>query len=82
MDTRILVIGGGFVGVSAALHLAKKSLKNTKITLVSDRPHFEYHGALYRLVTGSNPLEVCIPLREIFAGYDVEVLEDKIVSLE
>lgn len=82
MDTRILVIGGGFVGVSAALHLAKKSLKNTKITLISDRPHFEYHGALYRLVTGSNPLEVCIPLREIFAGYDVEVLEDKIVSLE
>jgi NADH dehydrogenase len=57
-------------------------LPNTKIRLISEKPHFEYHAALYRLVTGSSPLEVCIPLREIFEGKNVEVTEESIVSLD
>lgn len=79
---KILIIGGGFAGVAAALAIEKKHLPNTKVTLIADRPHFEYHGALYRTVTGNSPLEVCIPLRDIFAGKNVEVLEDRAVSLD
>lgn len=80
-EKRIIIIGGGFTGVASALRLSKKKIPNTKIVLLVDRPHFEYHGALYRTVTGSSPLEVCIPLRDIFSGMDVEVLEDKVTSI-
>jgi len=78
---KIVIVGGGFGGIYAALDLAKKKLPNTKITLISDEPHFEYHAALYRVVTGHSPLEVCIPLREIFEGKKIEVLEDDIVEV-
>ncbi|MFC1653847.1 NAD(P)/FAD-dependent oxidoreductase [Patescibacteria group bacterium] len=78
---KALIIGGGFGGVSSALEILKLDPKNIKITLISDRPHFEYHGALYRLVSGKSPLEICIPLREIFHGKPVEVLQDKIVDI-
>ncbi len=80
-EQHILVIGGGFTGIGAALRLSRMHIPGVRITLLSDRPHFEYHGALYRLVTGTSPLEICMPLRDIFHGTDVEVLEETAVSL-
>ena len=80
--TKVLIVGGGFGGVRVALDLAKKKLPNTKIILVSDKPHFEYHASLYRIVAGKSPLEVCIPLDEIFKGKKVEIIEDTIISVD
>lgn len=74
-------MGGGFGGIRAALDLAKKQLPGVKIILISDKPHFEYYPALYRVVTGQSPLEVCIPLREIFIGKNVEISEDTIIKV-
>lgn len=82
MEKHALIIGGGFVGIAAALRLAKKNMNGVTITLISNRPHFEYHGALYRLVTGTSPLEICIPLREIFEGTRVNIVQDEIISLD
>lgn len=81
-ETRVVIVGGGFAGVSCARTLAKKRLPNLNIQLISEKPHFEYHAALYRLVTGSSPLEVCIPLREIFSGKKVEIIEDCAEALD
>ncbi len=81
MEKKIIIVGGGFGGVQAALALSRAKLLNTRIILVSDKPHLEYTPALYRVVTGSSPLEVCIPLSEIFEGSGVEVVEDRIVGL-
>ena len=78
---KIVIVGGGFGGIRAALDLAGKQLPNAKIILINDKPHFEYHPALYRVVTGQSPLEVCIPLREIFIGKNVEILEDTIIKV-
>lgn len=78
---RIVIVGGGFAGVKTALLLSKKNLPNTKITLISDRYNFEYHGALYRLVTGGSPIEVCIPIREILSERKVEFILDAIVNI-
>lgn len=82
MEQHILIVGGGFAGVGSALRLARKRLPNVKITIVSDKPHFEYHPALYRLVTGTSPLEVCIPLREVFKGVPIDVIEDRVVEID
>lgn len=78
---KIVIAGGGFGGVRCALDLARKQLPDTKIVLLSDRPHFEYHAALYRVVTGRSPLEVCIPLADIFEGSDVDIVIDAVVAV-
>ncbi len=78
---RIVIVGAGFGGIRLALDLARRRLPYTRIILISDKPHFEYHAALYRVVTGHSPLETCVPLREIFAHTPVELLEDRIVEI-
>lgn len=80
-ETKVVIVGGGFGGVRLALYLVKKNVPGAKIILISDKPHFEYHAALYRVVTGKSPMEVCIPLNEIFDGKDVEVVEDKVIKV-
>lgn len=79
--TRVVIVGGGVAGIRTARMLSRMKLPGVKIQLISDSPHFEYHGALYRLVAGSSPLEVCVPLRDIFDEKQVEVVEDEIVDV-
>jgi NADH dehydrogenase len=73
---RVIVLGGGFGGVKTALELAKLNLPDLKITLISDKAHFEYYPTLYRVVTGYSSAQVCVPLAEIFEGKNVEVIQD------
>ncbi|OGF69086.1 hypothetical protein A3C75_02545 [Candidatus Giovannonibacteria bacterium RIFCSPHIGHO2_02_FULL_44_31] len=79
---KILVVGGGFGGISAALALEEEKIPNAKILLVSDKPHFEYKPALYRVVTGRSPLEVCIPIKEIFEKKNIAFMVDLIKSID
>lgn len=62
----ITIVGGGFGGVRAALKLAKD--KTNQITLVTDKPDFQYYPALYSAATGHSHLESWVPLSKIFAG--------------
>lgn len=74
---QIMIVGGGFGGVRAALQLAKNP--NNQITLISDREDFQYYPALYSSATGHSRLESWAPLGEIFAGYqNIHVYIDKI----
>ncbi|MBI3984063.1 FAD-dependent oxidoreductase [Candidatus Microgenomates bacterium] len=78
---RVVIVGGGFGGIQAARRLAGRS--DFAVKLISDRPYFEYHAALYRSATGRSPLEVAIPLAELFDRVDnVEVVADKIISID
>lgn len=78
---KVVIVGGGFGGVKAALELANK--KDIQITLISERPNFEYHGALYRSGTGRSPLEVVIPLRDILRkSKNVEFTQERIVGID
>jgi len=73
----IVVVGGGFGGVKTALNLANKP--GFEVTLISDNTHFEYHGALYRSAVGHSPMEVVIPLKEIFQhAHNVTLVLDKV----
>lgn len=74
---RVVIVGGGFGGVRAALKLAKNP--RNEITLISDREEFQYYPALYSSATGHSRLESWAPLGEIFADYtNVHVYIDKI----
>lgn len=78
---KVLIIGGGFGGVRAALNLAGK--KGFEVRLMSDKSYFEYHAALYRSATGRSPLEVAIPLQAFFkSAGNVEVIEDSLKSVD
>ena len=78
----VVIVGGGFGGIRTALTLVYKRIPNLRITLFTNKPHFEYNPALYRYVTGSSAIEVCIPLEEIFSGLSVEVIVDNITAVD
>jgi len=78
---QITIVGGGFGGVKAALTLSKK--KNARVTLITDKPDFQYYPALYGTATGKSHLQSWIPLGQIFADHDnVDVVIDSAVKLD
>lgn len=78
---RIVIVGGGFAGVRAAMKLANR--REFTVKLISQRSYFEYHAALYRSATGRSPLEVAIPLADFFGGArNVEVVIDRITRID
>ena len=78
---QITIAGGGFGGVKAALALSKK--KNVRITLITDKPDFQYYPALYGTATGNSHSQSWIPLGEIFAGHNnIEVIIDSVTKLD
>lgn len=83
MQKRVVIVGGGFGGIKTALDLRKKlSKEKLHITLVSDKPYFEYYPALYRIVTGASPIEAAVPLDDIFPNNSIDIVIDPIVSVD
>lgn len=77
----ITVVGGGFGGVKAALELAKNA--RTRITLITDRPDFQYYPALYGTATGKSHLQSWVPLGEIFANHtNVSIIIDSVTTID
>ena len=81
-EKHIVIVGAGFAGIRCALDLSKKRLKNTKITLIANKPYFEYYPRLYRVVTGSSPIEACVRLDDIFKDKKVEIVVDEVANVD
>lgn len=78
---KVTIVGGGFGGVKAALELAKH--KKNHITLISDKPDFQYYPALYGTATGKSHLQSWVPLGKIFAYRpNVDVIIDAAVKID
>jgi NADH dehydrogenase len=76
----ITIVGGGFGGVKTALELARHA--ENQITLISNKPDFQYYPALYGAATGHNHLESWVPLKEIFDDKkNVHIVIDAIKSI-
>ncbi len=80
MEKKILIVGGGFAGITAAREMAKKAPK-ADITLISNRSYFEYYPALYRILSGMSPIEVCVPLEDILPE-NVTIAKDTISKID
>jgi len=77
----VVVVGGGFAGVKAALELSKRQVG--KVTLISDESYFLHHATLYATATGKDMAESVIPLKDIFVNSpNVTVVKDKITSID
>lgn len=77
----ITIVGGGFGGVKTALECAKDS--HVTVTLITDKPDFQYYPALYGAATGRSHLASWVPLSEIFQGKkNVTVVLDTVTTLD
>lgn len=77
----ITIVGGGFGGVKTALELAKDA--RNQITIITEKPDFQYYPALYGAATGRSHLESWVPLSDIFEGKkNVSVMLDTVVSID
>ena len=65
---RVVIVGGGFGGLQAALHLKSADVE---VTLVDRRNFHLFQPLAYQVATGALAAgEVCYPLRAIFRGED------------
>ncbi|MEX1995264.1 MAG: FAD-dependent oxidoreductase [Candidatus Saccharimonadales bacterium] len=76
----ILILGGGFGGIKAAMELEGHS--GFEVSLISDSLDFRYNHNLYKAATGGNFAAVSIPLKEIFTGKDVRLIIDAAKTLD
>lgn len=77
----ITIVGGGFGGVKTALELAENP--NNQITLITDKPDFQYYPALFSTATGYRHLQSWVPLGLIFAGKaNVRVILDTVTKID
>jgi NADH:quinone reductase (non-electrogenic) len=78
---RVVVVGGGFAGLQAALKLAAGPVE---VTLVDRRNFHLFQPLAYQVATGAlSPGEICYPLRAAFHGREnVRVLLAEVVGFD
>ena len=70
---RIVIVGGGYVGMHTALRLQRKvNHREVSITVIDPRSYMTYQPFLAEAAAGSvEPRHVVVPLREVLTGCDV-----------
>ena len=77
----IVVVGGGFGGVQAALHLARLPVD---VTLIDRRNFHLFQPLAYQVATGAlSPAEIAYPLRHIFRRHaNIRVLLAEVTDVD
>ena len=61
---RIIIVGGGFVGINAAKKLGGK--ENVEIKLIDRRNYHLFQPLLYQVAAaGLSPAEIAVPIRSL-----------------
>ena len=77
---KVLVLGGGFAGVEAAIYLRKQKLE---VTLVSDRDYFYiYPTSIWVPTGGATKADISVPLADLAKKHGFEVIVDPVTSFE
>lgn len=77
---QILIVGGGFGGIKAALELADD--ERFAVTLVSNKPYFQYYASLYHTATGGRAAQSQINFDDLFADTHLTVLIGEAQTLD
>ena len=77
---KVLVLGGGFAGVEAAIYLRKQEVD---VTLVSDRDFFYIYPTSIWIPTGEATMEdVSVPLDALAFAHGFKLIVDPVVSFD
>jgi len=78
--SRVLVLGGGFAGVEAAIYLRKQ---NIEVLLVSDRDYFYIYPTSIWIPTGETTKEdVCVPLDKLAMKHGFQLIIDPVTKFD
>ncbi|HEY9715655.1 MAG TPA: FAD-dependent oxidoreductase, partial [Chroococcales cyanobacterium] len=80
MKSKVLIVGGGFGGVKAALELCDDD--RFEVTLLSDRTDFRYYPTLYHVATGGKRANSSIPLHSLFEGKTITLMQGVAKTLD
>lgn len=76
---KVVILGGGFAGVDAAIHLQKM---NFDVTLISDRDYFYiYPTSIWVPTRESEFSDVCINLNELQAAHGFKLIIDGVTNI-
>ncbi len=78
---RVVIIGGGFGGLNAALEMKNSSLE---ITIVDKTNYHLFQPLLYQVATAAlSPADIAVPIRAVFSkNKNIKVLMDEVVSID
>lgn len=78
---RVVIVGAGFGGLSAAKRLANKPVD---VTIVDRRNHHLFQPLLYQVATAAlSPADIAAPIRSILSGArNVRVLLDEVIGVD
>jgi NADH dehydrogenase len=76
----VVIVGGGFGGIKAALDLAKDA--RLSVTLVSDKNYFQYFPSLYHTATGGRLAQSKLAFSDIFTQPNIDVVIGKLVHID
>ena len=77
---KVLILGGGFAGVKAALELCHEP--QLEVTLVSEDDIFRYYPALYHSATGGARRVSAIPLNQLLSNHPIKFIKARATSLD
>ncbi len=77
---RVLIVGGGFAGIKAALELSAD--KRLQVSLLSNRPTFRFYPGLHLATAVDTPTEASIPLESIIGNKPVKLIIGEAVQLD
>ncbi len=77
---RVVIVGGGFGGITAAKYLSKY---NIEVTLIDKTNHHVFQPLLYQVATAAlSPGDIAVPIRSIFRGKNnVKVIMSEVLSV-
>lgn len=81
MNKKIVIIGGGFGGINAAVGLAKSDVS---ITIIDKRNFHLFQPLLYQVATGYlAPADIASPIRSILSRYNnIQVFNDEVLDID
>lgn len=77
---KVLIVGGGFGGIKAALELAHD--KRFAVTLLSKDLNFRYYPTLYHTATGGVTRQSNIQFSDLFADLPVTLIQGEAITLD
>jgi len=79
---KIIIVGGGFVGINAAKILSKS--EKVQLTLIDKSNHHLFQPLLYQVAAaGLSPAEIAVPIRSLFTNREnTNIVQDKILKVD